>query len=167
MLRLRFRAVLLPVAIALLLPGCGSSSSPTSATPPTTTPPAPVTTVVLQTAYVNVQPGINYYAPLSVPAAGTLTCNFGWTYATDGFRVQFASGSYPSFTGIPSTFTSGSGASGTVTATVTQAGAYAFLYDANPGNQVEAISLNCTVTSTSALVPGLNAMEQAGAVRRH
>src|SRR5271169_1025016 len=113
-------------AVGLLLPSCGSGSSPVSATPTTTMPAGSVTTLFAGTQ-ANVQPGAIVNMPVNAPTAGVLTATLSWAVASNVFGAQWAQGATcPPCSQINTSLTTNSASttSGVAAASVAQGGAY-------------------------------------------
>ena len=142
---------LLVCAIAILLPRCGSSSSPTSATPVATMP-APVTTVLFQGSHAGIDPQELVFLAVNAPTAGTLTANLGWTFPGDVFGAFWAPGACSALPCAPFLATSANvdplapQTGATYTSTIAQGGTYTLVFQGAAENHVEAVSLTVTLT---------------------
>ena len=86
------RAVLCAaLALAALLPACGSDSSPTTTTPTTTQPPC-TQTVVLQQSVTGLGSFIVVYLPLTTATTGRLDVTLDWTFASTPIAMYLVRG---------------------------------------------------------------------------
>jgi hypothetical protein len=148
----KFLAFSAGLTLALMLPACGSSSSPVTTTPPTTTPPCTQTTLAQDSGPVEALTVVG--GPVTTTTSGRLDVTVDWTFPSSDIGVYLMtrdSCSEDRFNADACTFiirSEGGGKPRKVSAPNLAAGAYD-VWIANFSEQDESVSVRVVLSSAN------------------